>query len=205
MNYLPRRDAGTFGGLRDGEVVQKDLNVNHDAAADKYAHELRESILNGTSGRIAGMWAEPIQGVGGAMIHCDGYLKKAFAIAREHGGVCISDEVQAGFGRPGEHFWGFQVHDVEPDIVVMAKSMGNGFPMGAVFNFSSSKNPVYQYHRGKDVFYYSLVFVVPCFCVSLSIVRRQRYLKNVNKMKGRLHRGNRRILQEADASEHVWR
>ena len=61
-----------------------------------------------------------------------GYLKRAFKRVRELGGVCISDEVQTGFGRTGEHYWGFQGHDVVPDIVTMAKGIGNGFPIGAV-------------------------------------------------------------------------
>jgi len=61
-----------------------------------------------------------------------GYLKRAFQRVRELGGVCISDEVQTGFGRTGDHYWGFQGHDVVPDIVTMAKGIGNGFPMAAV-------------------------------------------------------------------------
>ena len=61
-----------------------------------------------------------------------GFLKSAFELVRGHGGVCISDEVQTGFGRTGEHFWGFEGHDVVPDMVTMAKGMGNGYPMAAV-------------------------------------------------------------------------
>lgn len=61
-----------------------------------------------------------------------GFLKEAFELVRERGGVCIADEVQTGFGRLGSHFWGFQTHDVLPDIVTMAKGIGNGFPMAAV-------------------------------------------------------------------------
>ena len=59
-------------------------------------------------------------------------FQAAFARTRELGGVCISDEVQTGFGRTGEHFWGFEGHGVQPDIVTMAKGMGNGFPIAAV-------------------------------------------------------------------------
>lgn len=51
---------------------------------------------------------------------------------RENGGVCIADEVQTGFGRTGSDFWGFENHGVVPDIVTMAKGIGNGFPLGAV-------------------------------------------------------------------------
>ena len=60
------------------------------------------------------------------------YLREAYGIAREHGGVCIADEVQTGFGRTGEHFWGFQHFGVVPDLVTMAKGIGNGMPLGAV-------------------------------------------------------------------------
>lgn len=61
-----------------------------------------------------------------------GFIKKAAELVRSNGGVFISDEVQTGFGRTGEHFWGFQGHDIIPDIVTMAKGIGNGFPLAAV-------------------------------------------------------------------------
>lgn len=60
------------------------------------------------------------------------YMKQAYEMVREKGGVCIADEVQTGFGRTGEHYWGFQMNDVIPDIVTMAKGIGNGFPLAAV-------------------------------------------------------------------------
>jgi alanine-glyoxylate transaminase/(R)-3-amino-2-methylpropionate-pyruvate transaminase len=55
-----------------------------------------------------------------------------YELVRKHGGLCIADEVQTGFGRIGKHFWGFKHHEVKPDIVTMAKGIGNGFPMAAV-------------------------------------------------------------------------
>ena len=60
------------------------------------------------------------------------YFREAYRIAREHGGLCIADEVQTGFGRTGEHYWGFQNFGVVPDIVTMAKGFGNGVPLAAV-------------------------------------------------------------------------
>ena len=75
---------------------------------------------------------EPFQGVGGANSYPDGYLKDVYAKVRANGGVCVADEVQTGFGRTGTHYWGFECHDVVPDIVVMAKGIGNGFPMAAI-------------------------------------------------------------------------
>ena len=76
--------------------------------------------------------SEPLQGVGGANEYPIGYLSGVYDMVREHGGVCVADEVQTGFGRCGSHFWGFETHGVVPDIVTMAKGIGNGFPMGAV-------------------------------------------------------------------------
>jgi alanine-glyoxylate transaminase/(R)-3-amino-2-methylpropionate-pyruvate transaminase len=70
--------------------------------------------------------------VGGTTHGAKNYLREAYAIVREHGGVCIADEVQTGFGRTGDHYWGFQNFDVIPDIVVMAKGIGNGVPLAAV-------------------------------------------------------------------------
>lgn len=61
------------------------------------------------------------QGVNGAVQFPKGFLKGAFDAVRAAGGVCISDEVQTGFGRTGEHYWGFEAHGVVPDMVVMAK------------------------------------------------------------------------------------
>ncbi|KAI2651534.1 Alanine--glyoxylate aminotransferase 2, mitochondrial [Labeo rohita] len=71
-------------------------------------------------------------GVGGAVQFPKNYLKDTYRLVREKGGICIADEVQTGFGRTGSHFWGFQGHNVLPDMVTMAKGIANGFPMGAV-------------------------------------------------------------------------
>jgi alanine-glyoxylate transaminase/(R)-3-amino-2-methylpropionate-pyruvate transaminase len=89
-------------------------------------------IQFGTSGKIAAYFAESIQGVGGAVVFPDGYLKTAYAHARAAGGLCVADEVQAGFGRTGTHYWGFETQGVIPDIVTMAKGIGNGCPLAAV-------------------------------------------------------------------------
>lgn len=96
------------------------------------ANEIRQTIRYSTPGKVAAFIAEPMQGVGG-VTHGDGtYLQEAYKITREHGGLCIADEVQTGFGRTGEHYWGFQNFGVTPDIVTMAKGIGNGIPLAAV-------------------------------------------------------------------------
>lgn len=99
---------------------------------DAYLAELDRTIQYSTSGKLAGFIFEPIQGYGGITEALPGYLKAAAEKVRERGGVLISDEVQSGFGRTGDHYWAFEAHDIVPEIVVMAKGIGNGFPLGAV-------------------------------------------------------------------------
>jgi alanine-glyoxylate transaminase/(R)-3-amino-2-methylpropionate-pyruvate transaminase len=126
---------------------QLNLGVHHAVNPDPYrspftgtpeeiarssAEDIRDLIRYSTPGRIAAFIAEPIQGVGGTTLGAPNYLREAYAVAREHGGLCIADEVQTGFGRTGEHYWGFERSGVVPDIVTMAKGIGNGWPLAAV-------------------------------------------------------------------------
>src|SRR5688572_1132493 len=101
-------------------------------AGRKYADDVKNLIDYATPGKLAGFIAESIQGVGGFVVFPDGYLKHVYEHVRAAGGVCIADEVQTGFGRTGTHFWGFETQGVVPDIVTMAKGIGNGAPLAAV-------------------------------------------------------------------------
>jgi alanine-glyoxylate transaminase / (R)-3-amino-2-methylpropionate-pyruvate transaminase len=101
-------------------------------AGRNYAADVKSLIDHATSGQIAGFIAESIQGVGGCVVFPDDYLRHAYEHVRAAGGVCIADEVQTGFGRTGTHFWGFETQGVVPDIVTMAKGIGNGAPLAAV-------------------------------------------------------------------------
>jgi len=101
-------------------------------AGKKYAADVKNLLDYATPGQVAAFIAESIQGVGGCVVFPDGYLKHTYEYIRAAGGVCIADEVQAGFGRTGTHYWGFETQGVIPDIVCMAKGIGNGAPLGAV-------------------------------------------------------------------------
>ncbi len=101
-------------------------------AGKKYAADVKEVIDYATPGKVAAFIAESIQGVGGFVEFPRGYLKQTYEHIRAAGGVCIADEVQTGFGRTGTHFWGFESQEVIPDIVTMAKGIGNGCPLAAV-------------------------------------------------------------------------
>lgn len=124
-------------GIAQGFGVHHALNPNpyrgvHGADGKQYAEDVSDLINASTPGRVAGFIAETIQGAGGAVELAPGYLPAVYELIRSAGGVCIADEVQTGFGRTGSHYWGFETQGVIPDIVTLAKGIGNGLPLGAV-------------------------------------------------------------------------
>ncbi|MEL6250362.1 MAG: aminotransferase class III-fold pyridoxal phosphate-dependent enzyme [Bacteroidota bacterium] len=103
-------------------------------AGEKYAAHIQEKIkeLQAKGKGLAAFIHESILSCGGQIVLPPNYLKHAYQIVREAGGICIADEVQVGFGRVGDKFWGFELQGVVPDIVSMGKPIGNGHPLGAV-------------------------------------------------------------------------
>jgi 4-aminobutyrate aminotransferase-like enzyme/Ser/Thr protein kinase RdoA (MazF antagonist)/murein DD-endopeptidase MepM/ murein hydrolase activator NlpD len=103
-------------------------------AAPKYAAHLQEitEILAAGGKGIAGFIAETCPSVSGQIFLPPGYLELAYTHTRAAGGICITDEVQTGYGRIGTHFYAFEDHNVVPDIVVLGKPIGNGHPIGVV-------------------------------------------------------------------------
>ena len=83
-------------------------------------------IATTTAGDVACLIAEPVQGVGGFAVPPDGLFGAMKEVLDEHGILFISDEVQTGWGRTGDHFWGYQAHGVVPDMITFAKGLGNG-------------------------------------------------------------------------------
>ena len=98
---------------------------------DAFARDFEDMILTATNGAPAAFMAETIQGVGGYVVPPPGYFQRMLEIVHRYGGLFICDEVQAGFGRTGRHWFGIEHWDVEPDIMVMAKGIANGLPVGA--------------------------------------------------------------------------
>jgi 4-aminobutyrate aminotransferase-like enzyme/Ser/Thr protein kinase RdoA (MazF antagonist) len=103
-------------------------------AGEKYAADVQRIIedLKKEDKAPAVFICETLLGVGGQIPLPENYLKTAYEYVRAAGGVCIADEVQVGFGRIGDHFWGFELQNVVPDIVVLGKPIGNGHPLAAV-------------------------------------------------------------------------
>ena len=110
--------------------------------ADAYAHTVKQALDDFIAHDIkpAALIVCPLFSGEGLPPVPSGYLKKAVALVRSAGGLFISDEVQAGFGRTGKHMWGHELHGVTPDIVTMGKPMGNGHPIGGVVTSSDLLN-----------------------------------------------------------------
>ncbi|OLF17899.1 aspartate aminotransferase family protein [Actinophytocola xanthii] len=114
------RYRSPFAGLSDEDYIR--------ACTD----DLRDVLATGTSGDVACMIVEPIQGVGGFSLPPDGLFASFAEVLAEHGILFVSDEVQTGWGRTGEHFWGIGAHGVTPDMMTFAKGLGNGLAIGGV-------------------------------------------------------------------------
>jgi 4-aminobutyrate aminotransferase-like enzyme len=130
----------------------------------KCAYEVEEVIRYSTSGKIAGMLAEPIQGFGGVVDPPPEYFKIVYDIVKKHGGIFISDEVQTGFGRTGNRWFGIEQWGVVPDMIAMAKGMGNGVPAGGVI----TTDEIAESMRG--VTHFSTYGGNPVTCVQAKVV-----------------------------------
>ncbi len=126
-----RHNVPLLGGVQFVPVPDQYRGI-HGEGVEPYLKDLEATIHYGTSGQLAGMFIEPVQGYGGIVPIPEGYIAGAQQRVQAAGGLLIIDEVQSGMGRTGEHFWSFQKHGIVPDIVVAAKGLGNGFPLAAV-------------------------------------------------------------------------
>jgi 4-aminobutyrate aminotransferase len=122
VHYLHGTDRNlpAFAGMSDERYTAA-------AVAD-----LRHVLATATAGDVACLIAEPVQGVGGFTMPPDGLLGAYQEVLGERGILLISDEVQTGWGRTGEHFWGIGAHGVVPDMMTFAKGLGNGIAIGGV-------------------------------------------------------------------------
>jgi alanine-glyoxylate transaminase/(R)-3-amino-2-methylpropionate-pyruvate transaminase len=126
-----RHNVPQLGGVQFAPVPDQYRGI-HGEGVDPYLVDLEATIHYTTSGSLAGMFIEPVQGYGGIVPLPDGYISGAQQRVKAAGGLMIIDEVQAGMARTGEHFWSFERHGIVPDIVVAAKGIGNGYPLAAV-------------------------------------------------------------------------
>jgi len=124
------RMRGLLAGRTDEELV------------DASVADLRELLATTTSGDVACLIAEPVQGVGGYTYPPDGLFAGYRKVLDEYGVLFIADEVQTGWGRTGEHFWGYQAHGITPDLLTFAKGVGNGLALAGVVGRAEVMNAV---------------------------------------------------------------
>ena len=137
--------------------------------------------------------SESIMGCGGQLIPPEGFMKKAYELVKANKGLCIADEVQIGFGRMGEVFWGFESQNVVPDIVSLGKSIGNGHPLSVVI---TTKEIADRFNNGME--YFNSYGGNPVSCAIgkavLEIIEEEELQKNANEVGIRLLK----MLQELE-------
>jgi 4-aminobutyrate aminotransferase-like enzyme/Ser/Thr protein kinase RdoA (MazF antagonist) len=142
----------------------------------------------------AAFLSESFYGNAGGMALPEGYLREIYAAVRRAGGLCIADEVQVGYGRLGSHFWGFEQQGVVPDIVTVAKAMGNGHPLGAVITTAA----IAAGYRSQGYFF-SSAGGSPVSCVAgvtvLDVLRDEQLQENARVVGDHLRA---RLLELAD-------
>ncbi|WP_291868993.1 aminotransferase class III-fold pyridoxal phosphate-dependent enzyme [Maribacter sp.] len=166
-------------------------------SAEKYAQEVQKQIdIVHKKGRGVGAFIiEPIISCGGQIELPDGFLAKSYEHVRAVGGLCISDEVQTGCGRMGKTFWGFQLHNVVPDIVTIGKPLGNGHPIAAV---ACTKEVAEKFANGME--YFNTFGGNPVSCAIgaevLRTVKREKLQENALKVGTYLKEELQKLAQE---------
>ena len=173
-----------FGAASDEELVEI------------YARDLIEVIETTTNGRPAAFIAETIQGVGGYIVPPRGYFQRMAEVIRSYGGLFVCDEVQAGFGRTGDHWFGIEHWDVVPDIMVVAKGVAGGMPVAATVTTSeiagSWSGKTISTFGGNPVCMAAMV-------AALRVMRAEDVRTRARERGGQLRRGLNRL-----AAAHPW-
>ena len=150
------------------------------------AKDIEEVIQTSTSGQIAGMLAETIQGAGGFIVPPPGYFKIVANIVRNYGGLFISDEVQTGFGRTGKKWFGIEHWEVEPDFITCAKGMANGVPIGCTI----TRSEIADAYQGLTI---STFGGNPVTCVAakatIDLIEEERLAENAHEVGSHFRQG----------------
>ena len=167
-----------------------------DTCVDKFVDDLEEVIYTTTNGHPAAFIAETIQGVAGYVVPPAGYFQKAAEVIRSYGGLLIIDEVQAGFGRCGTHWFGIDHWGVEPDIMVMAKGIANGAPVGA----TTTTDEIAHAWKGKTISTFGGTPVsMAALCATQDVLREENAPTNAEVRGAQLRAGLEQIQ-----SRHPW-
>jgi 4-aminobutyrate aminotransferase len=150
------------------------------------AKDIEEVITTSTSGQVAGLIAETIQGLGGFIVPPPGYFKIVAHIVRNYGGLFIADEVQAAWGRTGKKWWGIEHWEVEPDIITSAKGMANGVPIGLTL----TRPEIADAYKGLTI---STFGGNPVTCAAakatIDLIEEERLMDNAHEAGNHFHQG----------------
>lgn len=139
-----------------------------ESCAEAFARDLEEVIVTSTNGQPAAFIAESIMGVAGYVVPPKGYFERVAEIIRGYGGLLIVDEVQAGFGRTGRHWFAIEHSGVTPDIMVMAKGIAGGYPVGATI----TTDDIAASWRGKTISTFGgNPIAMAAMCATLDVMR----------------------------------
>ncbi|HIC14821.1 MAG TPA: aspartate aminotransferase family protein [Gemmatimonadetes bacterium] len=157
-----------------------------ESCVDKFVADLEEVIITTTNGRPAAFIAETIMGVAGYVVPPSGYFEKASEVIHRYGGLLVIDEVQAGFGRTGKHWFGIEHWGVEPDIMVMAKGIANGAPVGATI----TTDEIAHGWRGKTISTFGGTPVsMAALCATQEVLQEEEAPENAYARGKELHAG----------------
>ncbi len=167
-----------------------------ESCTEAFARDLEEVIATCTNGQPAAFIAETIMGVGGYIVPPPGYFQRVAEIIRGHGGLLIIDEVQAGFGRAGKYWFGIEHHGVLPDIMVMAKGIAGGFPVGATI----TTDEIAASWKGKTISTFGgNPICMAAMCATLEVMKEEKAYMNA-EARGRELRAGLLELQK----KHPW-
>lgn len=173
-------------------------------AADFFEAQIRSAImdLNRRGIGVAALLMDSIFSSDGVWVDPSGFITRGVEAVREAGGLVIADEVQPGFGRTGVHMWGFEQHEIVPDLVTLGKPMGNGFPIGAVIGRRDPMERFGATARYSNTFAGNTVGIATANAV-LTILQRDRIPQNALAMGQRIRTGLEEISKRHDAIRAV--
>lgn len=182
------------GGAPLGQGVYTVKAPLHSGSATNFATQVRECIdrMKRDGVKPAALLVDTIFSSDGVVSHPPGFLAAAADAIREAGGLFIADEVQPGFGRTGEHMWGFQRHGVVPDLVTMGKPMGNGHPIAAVVARAEIVAEFAKLTRYFNTFGGNTVSCAVGLAV-LDVLQKERLMENAREVGGYLQQGLRAL------------
>ena len=163
----------------------------------------RSTIQSATSNKVAAFLFEPLQGYGGIHVLPAEYVQGMAELTHEHGGYVVADEIQTGFGRMGEAYWGYEMSGIEPDIVVIAKGLGCGFPISAVV----AKESVFDRFDATEKFVFSTYGANPvsaaAACAVLDVIEEEKVQERVLRLGKIVDRNLHEVLNRFDGCREV--